>query len=399
MNNLELLAPAGDIEKLRIACLYGADAIYFGGQSFGLRANASNFSLEEIKEATLFAHSLNKKVYVTVNIIFHNKDIDGLVEYLKELERIKIDAIIVSDVVVIDVVKKNKINLEIHLSTQASTLNKEAAKHYIASGVSRIVLAREASKDDIVAIKKATGVELECFIHGAMCVSFSGKCVLSNYATNRDSNRGGCAQICRWTFDTCESDNEFNMTPKDLNMVPYIEEMIEAGVNSFKVEGRMRSIYYIATIMHTYRRIIDSIINNTSNNEHIEYYLNILNRCANRESTPQFFDKFPGVDEQYFRGRKEISNQDFLGIVISNDTYNKKVVLEQRNFFKVGDVVEFFGPNTNTTIFVIESIYDEDNKLIDIARHPQMIVTIPCDIDLKQGDMMRLKMFDKPDDL
>ena len=394
MENIELLAPAGELEKLRIALMYGADAVYFGGQCFSLRANANNFSIDDINEACLLAHSLNKRVYVTVNIVFHNKDLDGLLEYLRELERIKVDAIIISDPVVIEIVNENKINLELHLSTQASVLNKEAVKYYMNAGVKRIVLAREASREDIRAIKIDTGIDLECFIHGAMCVSFSGKCVLSNYTTNRDSNRGGCAQICRWTFN-CNRADEFCMTPKDLNMVSYIQDMIDIGVNSFKVEGRMRSIYYIATVIHTYRRLIDGIVSKTINDAYINYYLDILNRCANRDSKPQFYDKLPTSDEQYFLDRKEVSNQDFLGIVKDYDEQNKIVTIEQRNYFEVGSVVEFFGPNLDATTFIIEKIYDEEDSEIDIARHPQMIIKIPCDILLAPGSMMRLKVFDK----
>ena len=395
MQKIELLAPAGDLEKLKVALMYGADAVYIGGQNFSLRANANNFSIEEIKAACLYAHSLNKKIYITINIVFHNKDLEGLVEYLKELEEAQVDAIIISDHVVIETVKENNINLEMHLSTQSSTINSEAAKYYINKGIARLVLAREASKQDIKDIKDETAIDLECFIHGAMCVSFSGKCVLSNYATNRDSNRGGCAQICRWTFDIGK-ENLFSMTPKDLNMVPYIKDMIDVGVNSFKVEGRMRSIYYIATVMHTYRRIIDGIINNTINDAYIKYYLNILNRCANRDSVPQFFDKLPGVNEQYFLGRKEESNQDFLAIVKNYNEEKRIVTLEQRNYFEIGTIVEFFGTNMDSCEFEITSIYDESGEKIDVARHPQMTVKMPCNLALKQGDMMRLKVFDKP---
>lgn len=249
---IELLSPAGDKERLFFALLYGADAVYLGGQNFGLRANATNFTDEELEECVKYAHSLSKKVYVTVNIVFHEEDLEGLEEYLKFLSEIGVDAIIVSDPVVIEISKKNSYDFEIHLSTQASTLNSRVVKFFMEQGVKRVVLAREASKDDIIRIKKETGIELECFIQGAMCTSFSGRCVLSNYATNRDSNRGGCAQVCRWTFKT-DTGADFEMMPKDLNMIENIESMISIGVNSFKIEGRMRSIYYIATVLHTYK--------------------------------------------------------------------------------------------------------------------------------------------------
>ncbi len=397
MRNIELLAPAGTKEKMEFAFLYGADAVYFGGHNYSLRANAKNFSNEEIKEAVLFAHERGKKVYVTVNIVFHDEDLDGLVDYLKYLSEIKVDAIISSDISVIDTIKKNHIDLEVHISTQASIMNYEAALFYKDLGATRIVLARECSKEDIKRIKEETGLEIECFMHGAMCTSISGRCVLSNYCTNRDSNRGGCAQICRWTFAYKKdgqkvSDEVFSMTPKDLNMIPYIKEMIDLGVNSFKIEGRMRSIYYVATVILIYRRLIDKILNNTLTDEYKDYALKVLNRVANRESTPQFFDKLPGVNEQYYLGREEVSNQDFLGLVL--DYQDGYAIIEERNYFKVGDTVQFFGPNMETFDYTIDNIMDEDGNVIDIARHPQMIVKIKIDHELPKFAMMRIKMFD-----
>lgn len=395
MEKLELLAPAGDLERLKIALLYGADAIYIGGQNYSLRANALNFSMEEIKEAVEFAHSLGKKVYVTVNIVFHDKDLAGVEEYLKELDSYCVDAIIVSDVVIMDLWNKLNLKMELHVSTQASSLNYETVKFYKSLGATRVVLAREAHKNDIVRIKQETGLEIECFVHGAMCTSISGRCVLSNYATNRDSNRGGCAQVCRWLFNADNTDQVFSMTPKDLNFVAYIKDMIESGVNSFKVEGRMRSVYYIATVIYVYRKLIDMVVNNTLNDAYTNYYLSILNRCANRDSTAQFFNKFPGKDEQYFLGRDEVSNQDFLGIVLDYNEDTNELILEQRNYFKPGDVVEFFGPQMEAVTYTIpEDIRDEKNELIDVARHPRMIVKFKVPFSLKQFDMMRIKVFD-----
>ena len=398
MQKLELLAPSGNLERLKIACLYGADAIYIGGQDYSLRANALNFSLDDIKEACDFAHSINKKVYVTVNIVFHNKDLNGLSDYLKHLDDCGVDAIIVSDVVVMNLWKKLNLKMELHISTQASSLNHEVVKFYKDFGATRVVLAREASAKDIKRIKDETGVELECFVHGAMCTSVSGRCVLSNYATNRDSNRGGCAQVCRFVFNPDNSEHIFSMTPKDLNMVSNIKRMIEIGVNSFKVEGRMRSVYYIATVIYVYRHLIDMILNDSINDAYTNYYLDILNRCANRDSTAQFFDKLPGKEEQYFLGRDEISNKDFLGIVDSYDEDTNIVVMEQRNYFKPGDIVEFFGPGLDAVTFTIpEELYNEKDELIDVANHPKMIVKFNCDIKLSQYDMMRVKMFDISD--
>lgn len=389
----ELLAPAGDFEKLEFAYLYGADAVYFGGQNFSLRANAKNFSLEDMKKATEYAHSLGKKVYVTVNIVFHDSDFDGLDDYLKYLDSINIDGIIASDIAVIKRVQELKLHFSVTLSTQASLLNTRAVKFWKNLGVTRVVLAREASREEIKKVKD-TGIEVETFIHGAMCTSFSGKCVLSNYMTLRDSNRGGCAQVCRWNF-TVDDNPDLTITPKDLNMIPFIKEEIDMGIDSFKIEGRMRSIYYVATVIDCYRRMIDAAQNNTLTPGLERYYLNILNRCANRESTPQFYDKLPGVNEQYFNGREEISNQDFLGLVVDYDKKNNMAIVESRNYFKVGDVVEFFGPNMETFTYKINTIYNDLDEEIEVSRHPKTLVKLPIPQILEKNSMMRLKVFDK----
>ena len=391
MKKIELLAPAGDLEKLKIAFLYGADAVYIGGRKYSLRANAKNFSLKEIEEAVLYAHNLKKKVYVTVNIILHNEDLDDLKEYLISLSEIGVDAIIASDLYVLDLIKREKINLEVHLSTQASVLNEYAAKFYQEYDVKRIVLAREASKEDIKKIKETTNLELECFIYGAMCTSMSGRCIMSNVLTNRDANRGGCAQVCRWTFKT-NKDEVFSMSSKDLNLVNYMKEMIDIGVNSFKIEGRMRGIYYLATVILCYRRMIDKLLSNTLTIKDLDYYLKVLNRCANRESVPQFFQKLPSYDDQYYLGRKEESNQDFLGLVIDYDEKTHMATIEERNLFKNGDYVEFFGPNMETFTYQINKIYDIDDNNIECANHPRMIVKLKVLNKLKKDDMMRIKI-------
>ena len=353
----ELLAPAGDLEKLKIAIKYGADAVYLGGTNFGLRANATNFTLEELEEGINFAHNYGKKVYVTVNIVLHNKEIEGLIEYLKNLERINVDAIIVSDPAIIKIARENT-SLEIHLSTQQSCLNIESAKFFKSEGISRIVLARECNKDDIKQIIDNVNIEIECFIHGAMCASYSGRCVLSNFLTARDSNRGGCSQICRWDFDLLdENKNEikgempFTFCTKDLSMLSHIPEMIDMGITSFKIEGRMRSIYYIATVVSTYRKVIDEYLNNPK-----EYTYNILNEkilrnCANRDSVPQFFNNKYDSTCSYYNGRVEVSNQDFLGIVLDYNEdakeFSKKhlnefdLVLCNPPYFKIEDKSSF----------------------------------------------------------
>ncbi len=390
----ELLAPAGDFERLYFAFLYGADAVYFGGQNFGLRANAKNFNLEEIKKATEYAHSLGKKVYVTVNIVLHDSDFVGLDEYLKYLDEISVDSIIVSDIAVIKRVKELGLKIAMCLSTQASTMNSRAVKFWKNLGVTRVVLAREASREAIQRIKD-TGIEVEAFIHGAMCTSFSGKCVLSNYMTLRDANRGGCAQICRWDFERSDGEVPLTITPKDLNMVEFLEDEINMGIDSFKIEGRMRSIYYVATVIWCYRKMIDGIINKTITDADKKYYLAILNRCANRESAPQFFDKLPGETEQYFTGREELSNQDFLGLVVDYDEDAKIATIETRNYFEIGTEVEFFGPNTETFSIVLNKIYNDSMESIAVSRHPKTLVKIPVAQKLAKNDFMRLKAIDK----
>lgn len=392
----ELLAPAGDLERLKFAYLYGADAVYVGGPLFSLRANAINFTKEDLIEATNFAHKLNKKIYVTINIALHNKEIEGLKEYLIFLDEIKVDAIIISDPAIIKLAKENT-NLEIHLSTQQSSLNYEAINFWKKEGVSRVVLARELSYEDIKEIKEKVDIGLEVFIHGAMCASFSGRCVMSNFLTARDSNRGGCSQICRWDFklktdhfENLDGEKDFTFCTKDLSMLSSLPKLIELGINSLKVEGRMRSVYYVATVINIYRKAIDDYFN--GNFKLNKKYEHTLRKVANRDATVQFFNGKYGKNCQYYNGREEISNQDFLGIVLSYNKEKKLVLLEQRNYFKVGDKVEFFGPNLNIITFTIKKIYDEDMNRIDIVRHPKQHVFISLPFEVFENDMMRIKI-------
>lgn len=400
MNKIELLAPAGNLEKLKIACLYGADAIYIAGTKYGLRANAKNFTEDDLKNAIEYAHSLNKRVYVTVNIAFHNEDIDGLVDYLKFLESIRVNAIIVSDLLIIDIMKDNDIHIPIHISTQLSISNKEAAMFLKNEGVERVVLARECDRDSIKNIIDETGLEIECFLHGAMCSAISGRCVLSNYFTNRDANRGACAQICRWNFDLYEDGKKvegnvpFTMSTKDLSLITCLEDMIRIGITSLKVEGRMRSNYYIATVISTYREAIDLYYDGKLTQDKIEYFSKILNRVANRESTSQFYDHFPHEDGQYFVGRQENSNQDYLGIVLSYDRDTHMVTIEQRNYFMSGDRVEMFGPHIDTFSFTVPDIYDEDGNLLEVARHPKQVIKFKLDYEVYPNDIMRVNFLE-----
>ena len=396
---VELLAPAGNLEKLKFAFLYGADACYIGGRNYSLRANAKNFSIEEIQEAVKYAHNLNKKVYVTVNIVFHNEDIKGIKEYLIALSEAKVDAIIVSDPLIIDIINDNNINLKVHISTQASTLNYEAVSFWKLQGVERVVLAREMSKNEIKEIIDKTGMEIETFVHGAMCSSYSGRCVLSNYFTKRDANRGGCAQICRWEFplydknnNMIESETKFTASSKDLMMLTKVKEMIEIGIVSLKVEGRMRSNYYVATVINTYRNLIDDYYENKLTEEKVEYYQKILDRVANREATVQFWDKLPTVNEQYYLGRNEVSNQDFLGIVKDYDETTSMVTITERNYFQTGDEVEIFGPNIKPFSFKMPDIYNEDGEKVNIGRHPEEILKFKLDKKVYPNDMIRIKI-------
>ena len=400
MQKIELLAPAGNLEKLKYAYLYGADACYIGGTDFSLRANAKNFSIEDIKTACEYAHERNKKVYVTVNIIFHNEDYKGLEEYLQKLDKIGVDAIIIADLFIIDLVKKLNLKLKIHISTQNSTLNYKAVEFLSKyENVERIVLARECNKEEIKKIISKTKLGIECFLHGAMCSSYSGRCTLSNYFTNRDANRGGCAQICRWEFPLYDKDYKlistdtlFTMSSKDLSMINSLKEMIDLGICSLKVEGRMRSNYYVATVINTYRCAIDDYYNHKLDTNKINYYKRILDRVANRESVCQFFDKIVDVNSQYYLGRKEVSNQDFLGIVLDYDQKTNMVILTQRNYFKTGDTAEIFGPNIETFSFKIPNIYDNDGNLLEVANHPEQIIKFKLDKQVYPNDIMRIKI-------
>lgn len=396
MKKVELLSPAGDLERLKIALMYGADAVYIGGPMLSLRANAINFTFDEIKEAVKFAHSLHKKVYVTVNIILHNEELNLVNKYLKKLERCGIDAVIVSDPVVIKEALDNT-KLEVHISTQGSTSNIESVKFWKNMGATRVVLARECTKDEIKEIIDNVDIEIETFIHGAMCAGYSGRCVMSNFLTNRDANRGGCSQICRWDFDLysenkkeIKGDKPFTFCSKDLSMLKYLGNMIDIGITSLKIEGRMRSLYYIATVVSIYRKAIDEY-SETGKIKNIDKYEKILRRCANRDSVPQFFNGVYDSTCSYYNGRVEVSNQDFLGIVLEYNKETKIATIEQRNYFKKGDIVEIFGPNHGTITYKFNIIIDEDGKQIDIVRHPRQIVKIKIDEFVENYDLIRIK--------
>lgn len=378
MKKIELLSPAGDLERLKVTLLYGADAVYLGGKLYNLRANATNFSLEDLKEGCQFAHKLGKKVFLTLNIVFHNEDILGVNDYIRDVVEAGIDAFIVSDLAIIRYIKQHYPQVEVHLSTQASTMNYEAALFYKSMGVDRIVLARELSKDELKEIIDKASIDIEVFIHGAMCTCVSGRCSLSNYVTNRDANRGGCSQVCRFAFTTDDGSN-FTMATKDLNMARYVSELIEMNVTSMKVEGRMRSLYYLATVIGAYRKIIDNYYNHTLTDEVLNKQEKILDRVANREVSTHYYLKEADASDQYYTGRVEISNQDYLGQVIDYDRYKCLLQIKERNYFKVGDKVTLFTPRDEMT-FTVSKIYDDSYNLVDVARHPDNIYFIEIKI-------------------
>ena len=388
---VELLAPSGDLERLKISLLYGADAVYIGGQEYSLRANAHNFSIEDIKEACSFAHNLNKKVYLTLNIVFHNEDLNDVYDFIEKAYNAGVDAFIVSDPFIIKYIKDN-FDVEVHISTQGSTTNYESVEYWKNERIDRVVLAREVSIKEIKEIYEKTNLDLEVFIHGAMCTFYSGRCCLSNYFTNRDSNRGGCAQICRFAFDIDDYNEKFTMATKDLNMASILDKLIDSGAKSLKVEGRMRSAYYLATVISSYRKLIDAYYDGTLNDELIAREEKILSRVANRETSTHYYLKEADQNDQYYTGRQELSNQDFLALVLDYDKDTHIATITERNYFEVGNEVEIFTPEGNTYTFKIEKLYDEDMNLIDVARHPEQILKLEVNYPITKDSMMRIKI-------
>ncbi len=388
----ELLAPAGTLEKAKIALLYGADAVYVGGKQFSLRARASNFELETIKELVDFAHNLNKAVYVTMNIVFHEADMDGLDNYLIALDSLGVDAIIVSDFYVIERAKRMT-DLEIHLSTQFSVTNALLADFFFDEGIKRVVLARELSLDEIKIISEKTKVDLEVFIHGGMCVSYSGRCTLSNYTALRDANRGGCAHTCRWLYDLYEknellSENfDFQMSSKDLEATEFVYKLLDMKITSLKIEGRMKSIHYIATVVNAYRCLIDDYYNQRLKD--MEYYQEEIKKAENRLTSHGFFKGETTIAEQLYNSRSEAPTKEFVGIIIDYDRLTKVLTIEQRNFFKVGDILEIFTPSKTLLRFKVKQLINQENQIIEIARHPLEILKIPFEVSVPKYSLIR----------
>ncbi|OEF98909.1 protease [Vulcanibacillus modesticaldus] len=400
----ELLAPAGNLEKLEFAIRYGADAVYIGGRQFGLRAKAGNFSFEDMEKGVAFAHKRNARVYVATNIIAHNADLSGLETYLKTIKNIGVDAIIVADPAIISTAKNIVPDLEIHLSTQSSVTNWRTVQFWKDEGISRVVLAREVSLREIRDIKKHVDVELEAFIHGAMCNSYSGRCVLSNHMTNRDANRGGCAQSCRWLYDLFqtgdelddyseiplfeENDDPYTMSSKDLCMIESIPDIINAGIDSLKIEGRMKSIHYVATVVNAYRQAIDAYLADPKNYSFDPAWLDEIVKASHRPLIKGFYYQPPNKEAQIYGEGPKIRKFDFVGLVLDYDNDTKTATIQQRNNFKVGQEVEFFGPATKF-VQTIEKIEDEEGNSIDAARHPLQIIKMKVNKPVKPYDMMR----------
>lgn len=404
---VELLAPAGTFEKMETAFRFGADAVYFAGKKFGLRAFAGNFSENEIQQATAYAHKLGKKVYITINILAHEEDFDGLKEYLDELVKAQVDAVIVSDLGIIEFIKQYAPSLTIHVSTQANILNSYAIKFMAKMGVKRIILARELSIEEIKQIKQniPSDIELESFVHGAMCISYSGRCLLSNYLTGRDANRGQCAQPCRWEYTITEKsrkgdqyeiqeDNRgtYILNSKDMMMVEHLSELKQSGVTSFKIEGRMKSPYYVANVVNAYRYAIDRM--DTISQEEMEMLKKELCKTSHRQYTTGFY--FGDKNKEYLQSSMPVQTSEFMASVIG-DSDGEKTLIEQRNRFKVGDTLEVLSPNVETfnKQIKIEKMTDENGNNLDDAKDVQQKLYIWTKLPLKCGDILRKEITEK----
>lgn len=393
----ELLAPAGNLEKLKVAIMYGADAVFVGGKEFSLRSLASNFTLEDIKEAVEFANQYQAKIHVTCNIILHEENLEGISEYLKALDEIGVAAIIVADPYIMLLAKQLHLSLQVHVSTQLSSTNAEAIRFWQKQGLERVVLGREVDYQDLKAIMAETDIEVEYFIHGALCISYSGRCMLSNYYSRRDANRGGCSQSCRWYYDIYKGDRKinededipFSMSSKDLSLVDHIGELIELGVDSFKIEGRMKSLHYIATVVSTYRKLIDAYCADPDHFDYDSKYMTELNKAANRALTLGFYNQKPSQKDQLFNLRDEHPTQEFCMRVLHYNPLTQLAKIEQRNYFKLGDEVEFFSPDRDNFKMVVSELYNEDMEKIEVANHPMEVLYVKVEGIVKKDDMAR----------
>lgn len=406
MQKMELLAPAGNMDKLKMALLYGADAVYLGGKSFGLRAFSDNFSLEEMEEAVRYAHGLGKKVHVTVNIFPHNADLNGLPEYLTSLRDIHVDAVLIADPGIFSLARQIVPDLPVHISTQANVTNWVSAKFWHDAGAKRVVMAREVSLKDVKAIHDKVPVELEGFVHGAMCISYSGRCLLSNYFTeNRDSNRGQCVQCCRFKYNVVEEKRPGQYFPvmedergtyifnsKDLCLLPYLPDLYDAGLCSLKIEGRMKSVHYVATVVKVYRQAIDAYERDPEHFRVLPEWVEELEKISHRPYTRGFSVSRPTEADQVYSHSSNTQTHEFIGLVRSYDAERKLAWIEQRNHFKVGQTVEFLQPKGRLVRCAVRRILDEDGQDLDAARHAQQVVAVPVDEPLEAYSMMRREM-------
>ena len=405
MRKIELLAPAGNKDKLETAFYFGADAIYFAGKQYGLRAFSENFELDELKNYVDYAHKMDKKAYITVNILAHNSDFVGLSDYLSFLQEIKVDALIISDPGILRYALKYAPNVEIHLSTQANCTNFESAKFWVDNGVKRLILARELSLTEISEIREHIddNIELETFVHGAMCISYSGRCLLSNYLAGRDSNRGACVQACRWEYTICEKSRQndkyeiqqdekgtYILNSKDLNMLEHLDKIVKAGVTSLKIEGRMKTTYYVANVVNAYRRALNILLKGGEYKIDENLKAELL-KCSHRKYTTGFY--LGANDKENIESSAPVSSYEFIANVVeSNDGENGFAKVEQRNRFKVGDKLEILSPSENfNKEFIVNKMTDEKgNDLID-ALKVQQIINLECPFKLYKGDCLRIK--------
>ena len=398
---MELLAPAGNFEKLQAALTYGADAVYIGGKNFSLRAYGDNFFEDEILKAVEFTHKLGKKIYVAANVYAHNADIDELAKYFEFLDSAGVDAVLISDLGVFSLAKSLTKNLELHVSTQANVTNYRTVNFFKEIGASRVVLARELTLEEILEIKNKTAAELEIFVHGAMCISYSGRCYLSHYLTGRDGNKGACTHSCRWKYSLMEekrpgeffevdedSRGAYIMNSKDLCLLPYLDKVIESGVASLKIEGRMKSVNYVAGVVKVYREAIDSYFENQKNFTIRAEWIEELDKVAHRPYTSGFFIS-DGAPTQIYDTSKPKRSSEFLGIVREFDSEKMVATIEQRGKFELNQNVEFFQPHGKTFQQKILAMYNEDGKEITAAPHAQQIVKIPVTQAVEIFSLMR----------
>ena len=406
MNKIELLAPAGDLEKLKIAVEYGADAVYFGGEMFSLRAGAGNLTIPEIEEGVEYAHSKGAKCHMAMNIFAHNEDIEPLRRYLESIRHIPIDAFIVSDPGVITVLKDVIPDAELHISTQANMTNYVTANFWYNMGVKRLVLARELTLGEIREIRQRIpeDMDLESFVHGAMCISYSGRCLLSNYMIDRDANRGMCAHPCRWKYKLVEEKRPgeyypveedtrgtYIMNSKDLCMLEHLPDLIDAGVSSFKIEGRMKSVFYVATVVSAYRKAIDSYMADPENYSFDYSWYNEMLKASHREFTTGFYYDKPTNEDQNYQTSAYTREYSFTGKVLSYDTDSSIAVVEQRNKMNLGDTIEVFGPDIDYFEQKLTVLLDEDDNPIESAPHPQQILHIKMNKPVKPNYILRKK--------